>query len=437
MKPEDVRSEIGTVMLADGQQIIPDLTRSHDSYLVDARTGREYLDFFTYFATQPVAYNHPRLREPDFVQKMGEVALHNPSNSDFYTVEMAQFVKKFSETAMPEDMPHLFLIAGGTLAVENALKVAFDWKVRKNLARGKGEKGHRVIHFHKAFHGRSGYTLSLTNTADPRKHKYFAKFDWPRVSSPILRFPITDAVLADVKKLEAQAVAEIEQAVAAYPDDIAALIIEPIQGEGGDNHFRPEFFAELRRLADEHEFMLIVDEVQSGMGTTGKWWAVEHMGVKPDIIAFGKKAQVCGIIAGPRVDEVEENVFNTSSRLNSTWGGSLTDMVRATRYLEIYEEENLIENAAEVGEMLLSGLRQIASESNGLMDNVRGRGMFIAFDLPSTEERDRMQAALRDEVALLALKSGTHAIRFRPMLDLPAEVAEEALDRVNRAVNLM
>jgi L-lysine 6-transaminase len=160
---------------------------------------------------------------------------------------------------------------------------------------------------------------------------YFPRFDWPRITNPKLEFPVTQAVLERVVAEEAQAVAEIEQAVRANPDDIAALIIEPIQGEGGDNHFRPEFFRELRRLADEHDFMFIVDEVQTGLGATGKLWGVEHMGVRPDIIAFGKKTQVCGIMAGDRIDEVEDNVFVVSSRLNSTWGGSLVDMVRSQR----------------------------------------------------------------------------------------------------------
>ncbi len=240
--------------------------------------------------------------------------------------------------------------------MENALKTAFDWKVRKNLAAGKGEKGTQIIHFREAFHGRTGYTLSLTNTADPRKYMYFAKFDWPRIINPKLRFPVTEAVLQRVVAEEAQAIAEIEKAVRDNPDDIAALIIEPIQGEGGDNHFRPEFFHALRRLADEHDFMFIVDEVQTGLGATGRMWAIEHMGVKPDIIAFGKKAQVCGIIVGDRIDEVADNVFDVSSRINSTWGGNLVDMVRSQRYLEIIEAEDLVKNAQGMGELLLGGM---------------------------------------------------------------------------------
>ena len=338
---------------------------------------------------------------------------------------MAEFVETFARVARPADMPYLFFVDGGALAVENALKTAFDWKVRKNLAAGRGEKGSQIIHFQEAFHGRTGYTLSLTNTADPRKHMYYPKFDWPRVINPKLRFPITDETLAETIAAERQAVEQIKEAVRANPDDIAALIIEPIQGEGGDNHFRPEFFRELRQLADENEFLFIVDEVQTGVGTTGKMWAIEHMGVMPDIIAFGKKAQICGIIAGPRLDEVPDNVFHVSSRINSTWGGNLVDMVRSQRYLEIIEEDGLVENAAKMGQLLLDGMTQIAAQSD-LIENVRGRGMFLAFDLPDPRARDLFRGLLWEN-GLIALKSGTRSIRFRPMLDLSPETIEEAL----------
>jgi L-lysine 6-transaminase len=425
ISPRDVHAVIGRYMLADGEHLVIDLQGSHGPYLRDAATGREYLDFYAHFASQPVGHNHPKLRDPEFMQRICDVALYNPANSDIYTTYLAEFVQTFARIAMPPDMRHLFLVAGGAPAVENALKAAFDWKVRKNLAAGKGQEGSKVLHFREGFHGRSGYTLSLTNTADPRKFIYFPMFDWPRVVNPKLRVPVTGEVLAETIALEAQAVAEIEQAVTENPDDIAALIIEPIQSEGGDNHFRPEFFVELRGLADEHDFMFIVDEVQTGMGATGKMWGIEHMGVTPDIIAFGKKAQVCGIMVGPRVDEVPENVFRVSSRINSTWGGNLVDMVRGQRYLEIMAEDNLVENAAAMGKVLLDGLLEVTQGSD-LISNVRGRGTLIAFDLPDPRARDIFRGLLLEN-GLVTLKCGVRSIRFRPMLDLDSAAVEEAL----------
>lgn len=425
VNPADVHTVIGRYMLADGEHLVVDLLGSHGPYLRDAATGREYLDYYAYFASQPVGHNHPKLRTPEFLARIAEVALHNPANSDVYTTYMAEFVETFARVAMPAGMPHLFLVSGGSLAVENALKTAFDWKVRKNLAAGKGPKGTKIVHFREAFHGRSGYSLSLTNTADTRKFAYFPKFEWPRIVNPKLRFPVTPEVIAETAALEKQAIAKIRQAIHESPDEIAALIIEPIQGEGGDNHFRPEFFAELRGLADEHDFLLIADEVQTGLGTTGKMWACEHMGVQPDIIAFGKKTQVCGIIAGQRVDDVADNVFRVSSRINSTWGGSLTDMVRSQRYLEIIVEDGLVENAAAMGKALVEGLEEIAQGSD-LITNVRGRGMIIAFDLPDSRSRDIFRGLLLEN-GLVALKCGQCSIRFRPMLDLDAAAVQEGL----------
>jgi L-lysine 6-transaminase len=430
--PRDVHATLGRYLLADGEHLVVDLQGSHGAYLRDAATGREYLDFYAYFASQPVAHNHPMLREPAFMQRIGEVAIHNPANSDVYTTAMAEFVDTFARVAMPAGMNHLFLVSGGTLAVENALKAAFDWKVRKNLAAGKGEVGQGVLHFREAFHGRGGYTLSLTNTADPRKHMYFPKFAWPRLPNPKLRFPVTDEVVAEVMEVEAEALARAKAAVHADPNGIACLIVEPIQGEGGDNHFRPEFLRALRQLADENDFLFVVDEVQSGMGATGKMWAIEHAGVQPDIIAFGKKAQVCGIIAGARLDEVEENVFRVSSRINSTWGGNLVDMVRGQRYLEIIEAENLLENAAIRGQMLLEGLQRLA-EGSDLIDNVRGRGMILAFDMPNGIARDVFRGLLLEN-GMVALKCGERSIRFRPMLDLDASAVEEGLEIVERSL---
>ena len=443
MKPVDVHKIISQNMLADGYSIVFDLERSHDTYFVDEITGREYLDFFTFIASNAVGYNHPKLKDPAFLEKLTLSAIHKPANSDIYTTLMAEFVGKFSQVVMPDSMPHLFLVSGGALAVENALKTSFDWKVQKNLDQIKqiGEPvggflhglGSKVIHFKEAFHGRSGYTLSLTNTSDPRKHTYFPKFDWPRIINPKLSFPISDQVLEKVKKIEEIALTQIEMAVNQYQGDIAALILEPIQGEGGDNHFRPEFLQTLRKLADKHEFLLIFDEIQTGLGITGKMWAAEHYSVEPDIIVFGKKTHVCGIIAGKRIDEVKNNVFVESSRINSTFGGNLVDMVRCTRILEIIEEENLIENTARGGEKMLDGLDAIAAESKDLVNNVRGKGLMIAFDLPDQEIRNTMLDTMFDN-GLLAIKSGDRSIRFRGMLDTPEEAIDKALEIVAQSV---
>jgi len=429
----NVHATIGKYMLADGMDQVIDLKKSHGSWLVDARDGKEYLDLFSMFASMPVGYNHPTLLENR--ERIAAAALNKITNSDIYSMEMAEFVDTVGRVAQPDYLPYSFYVEGGALGVENALKTAFDWKVRKNLAAGKGEKGSKVIHFTECFHGRTGYTMSLTDSPDPRKTLYFPQFDWPRIDNPKLHFPLTDESLEQVLKAEATAINQIKSAVAENPDEIAALIIEPIQGEGGDNHFRGEFLQELRALADEHEFMLIYDEVQTGVGVTGKMWAHQlfNSSARPDIIAFGKKMQICGIFAGERVDEVENNVFHESSRLNSTWGGNVVDMVRITLYLEIIAAENLVDQAATNGDYLVAKLHDIQADFDGLVSNVRGRGLFAAFDLPDGTARDNLADLIIAEGALI-LGSGKKAIRFRPHLNITREEIDLADDIIRRAI---
>jgi len=429
----NVHATIGKHMLADGMDQVIDLKKSHGSWLVDARDGKPYLDLFSMFSSMPVGYNHPTLLENR--ERIAAAALNKITNSDIYSTQMAEFVDTVGRIAQPDYLPYSFYVEGGALGVENALKTAFDWKVRKNLAAGKGEKGSKIIHFTECFHGRTGYTMSLTDSPDPRKTLYFPQFDWPRIDNPKLHFPLTDESLEQVLKAEATAINQIKSAVAENPDEIAALIIEPIQGEGGDNHFRGEFLQELRALADEHEFMLIYDEVQTGVGLTGKMWAHQlfNSSARPDIIAFGKKMQICGIFAGERVDEVENNVFHESSRLNSTWGGNVVDMVRITLYMEIIAAENLVDQAATNGDYLVAKLHDIQADFDGLVSNVRGRGLFAAFDLPDGTARDNLADLIIAEGALI-LGSGKKAIRFRPHLNITREEIDLADDIIRRAI---
>jgi L-lysine 6-transaminase len=432
--PQQVIPTLRNFILADGFHVIIDLEKSHGSFMHDAATGKEILDFYSYFASLPIGHNHPRLAEDeDFQRELRLAAMANPANSDIYSTTYAGFVQTFAQIAKPEAFKYLFFVAGGALAVENALKTAFDWKVRRNRAAGRGDLGSKILHFREAFHGRSGYTMSLTNT-DPVKTEAYPKFDWPRVVNPKLEFPVTPTGLARVIEVENQAVREIEAAFRNHPHDIAAIIIEPIQGEGGDNHFRGAFLHKLREIADKNEALLIFDEVQTGLGITGKFWAFEHFDVTPDIVAFGKKTQVCGIMVTDRIDNVPDNVFHTPSRINSTWGGNLVDMVRGAKYLEVIRDEDLVANAAARGEELLDGLQRLCT-SYPAITNVRGRGLFTAFTLPTSKERDAVRQSCWD-LGLACLSSGPTSIRFRPCLTVSSSEISKALRILDQALGL-
>ena len=431
ISPADVRAVLARNILADGLDLVLDIDRSQGSYLVDARTGRGYLDMFTFFASSALGMNHPGLADDDeFRAELAAAALNKPSNSDVYSVPMARFVDTFARVLGDPALPHLFFVDGGALAVENALKVAFDWKSRFNEARGLDPAlGTKVLHLRGAFHGRSGYTMSLTNT-DPTKVARFPKFDWPRIDAPFLRPG------ANMDAVEAEAISQARAAFEAAPHDIACFIAEPIQGEGGDRHFRPQFFAAMRELCDEFDALLIFDEVQTGCGITGTAWAYQQLGVPPDVVAFGKKTQVCGVMAGGRVDEVADNVFAVSSRINSTWGGNLVDMVRSRRILEVIEADGLFARAAENGRYLLDRLEELAVEFPGLVRDPRGRGLMCAFSMPTPEQRDALIAGLWD-CGVIMLGSGPDSVRFRPALTVSRDEIDAAIDAVRAVLRTM
>ncbi|OBH76389.1 L-lysine 6-transaminase [Mycobacterium mantenii] len=433
-EPDRVHEVLARSILVDGFDFVLDLARSTGSYLYDARDGRRYLDMFTFFASSALGMNHPALAgDEDFRAELAQAALNKPSNSDVYSVAMAGFVETFARVLGDPALPHLFFVDGGALAVENALKVAFDWKSRRNEARGIDPAlGTRVLHLRGAFHGRSGYTLSLTNTK-PVTVARFPKFDWPRIAAPFIRPGLDGAGMAAA---EAESLRQARAAFESHPHDIACFIAEPIQGEGGDRHFRPEFFAAMRALCDEYDALLIFDEVQTGCGLTGTPWAYQQLGVQPDAVAFGKKTQVCGVMAGRRVDEVTDNVFAVSSRVNSTWGGNLADMVRARRILEVIEAEGLFDHAAEQGAYLRARLEELAGEFPGVVLDPRGRGLMCAFSLPTAADRDELIRRLWRR-AVIVLPSGHDGVRFRPALSVSRAEIDAALQAIRAALRDM
>lgn len=425
-----VHERLAKHILADGYPIVMDMDKSHGSYVVD-ENGIEYLDLFSMFASTAIGYNHPHLMSK--IDFLGRNAVNKPAMSDIYTKDYADLIDTFERVAMPKELQYLFFISGGTLAVENALKTAFDWKTRLNFSKGIEKEASDVIHFKQAFHGRSGYTLSLTNTKDPRKYEYFPKFDWPRIENPKRIYPVTEDNLCKVVEAEKRAIEQIENALETCKNKVACIIIEPIQGEGGDNYFRKEFFHKLREICDREEILLIFDEVQTGMGMTGKMWAFQHYDVIPDVISFGKKTQVCGILANKeKLDQIPNNVFKESSRINSTFGGNYIDMLRFKLILEVIEQEKLVENAAEKGKYILSKLNEIAKETKKI-HSVRGLGLFIAFDFSSDLDRSEFIKTCFEN-HMIILPCGENSVRMRPHLNISEEDTNKAIEIIKLAL---
>jgi L-lysine 6-transaminase len=436
VSPERVHEVLGQHVLADGFKLVYDTSASHGSWIVDARSGQEYLDLYTFFASAPLGSSPRGLADdPQFMALLAEVAANKPANPDIYTTHYARFAQTFARVLGDPALPNLFFVEGGALAVENALKTAFDWKSRHNEAQGRpASLGTRVLHLTRAFHGRSGYTLSLTNT-EPAKTDRFPKFSWPRIDVPAVRFP-QERHLEEIRQAEQRALAQAQAAFDAHPHDIACFIAEPIQGEGGDNHMRPEFLQAMQRLCRDRDALFVLDEVQTGVGLTGTPWAYQQLGLEPDVVAFAKKVQLGGVMAGRRVDEIAGNVFRVPGRISSTWGGGLADMVRSTRLLEIIERDGLFDRAAKTGAWLLGELRALGERHAGVVSNVRGRGLMCALDLPARAARDSALGLLREQRVIM-LPCGERSIRFRPALDITEHELEfglNALDRVLAAL---
>ena len=430
---QNVHESLNRWILADGYPLVLDFEKSQGVNLHDSRSGKNFVDFFGCFGSTPIGWNHPALMDQGWLRSLDHVIANRPANSDLYTVEMADYVARMGEVAVPEGYSHMFFIDGGALAVENALKVAFDWKVRRNRAKGvDADVGTKILHFEKAFHGRSGYTLSLTNTL-PDKVDFFPKFeDWPRVAAPAVTFPLEGEGLREHIAAEEACFAAIDGAFAKHGDDIAAILIETMQCEGGDRHFRAEFMQGLQARCEKYDCLFICDEVQTGYFGSGKPWMFEHYGIRPDIFAFGKKSQQCGIMAGPRIDEVPDNCFEKSSRINSTWGGNLVDMVRATRILEVVRDEDLCANAGNQGAYWLENMRSMA-QSFDMVENVRGVGLLMAFDLPDGDGRDATLQSMYDH-GLLGLGSGDRTVRFRPHLAITSGDVDKVLELTEKAL---
>lgn len=433
-------------------EVAPDIWNSRGSYLKDV-SGEEYLDFNGFFASSPVRFDHPDLREKSFIEKISHAAIYRPTLSDFWTTEFAEFVETFRNIAAPPYMHHFFFIDGGALAVENALKAAFDWKVRLNLLKGKIKRdpqeekrplGTKVIHFENSFHGRSGYTMSITHTCDPRKYKYFPKFDWFRVDPPVLAFDNQGKVnnKNEVANDLEIAVLTLKSIMKKNSADIAAVIIEPIQCEGGDRYLPENFFNHLRQLTEENDILLIYDEIQTGFGTSGTMWAHEKFGqdALPDMITFSKKAQTGGVMANhQKLSRIKENVFGqeeeSKSRLNSTWGGNIVDMIRCAEYLKIIKKENLLNNAKKMGDYLLKSIQNLCQENEQLLGNPRGRGLLVGFDVIDGKHTHGELCTLFKKEHLLTLNCGKKTVRLRPHLDITKEEIDDGLERMRKVLS--
>lgn len=355
--------------------------------------GNTFLDFASQVGSITLGYNNPELK-----QVIAQYSKYHPvkyAGQDFAVKEHLDFIEELI-TITPKGMNAAFLINSGAEAVENCLKIA----LRKQKYAKFG------ISFEGAFHGRTLGALSCTNSKAVHK-KHF-------LSIPMKRLPFNESALEGLQRI-------IEQE--AHPSEIGFIIIEPIQGEGGYNIASEGLIKGLRKFTKEHDIPFIADEVQTGMGRTGKWWALQHYNITPDIMASAKALQVGAAIANRKL-------FPEEGAISSTWGGGhILDLAVGLETIRIIKRKKLLGYIQKMGLYLVKRLIEL-QEKNPKIKNARGKGLMVAFDMPSKQEKDSfIKECLKK--GLVMLGCGKSTVRLIP----PYIVSEEEIDKAISIIN--
>jgi len=380
--------------------------------------GRRYIDFMAGIAVLNVGHRHPRVVEAvkEQIDKFWHICL-----ADFYYPQAIELAEKLRDIAPLNGRSRVFLSNSGTEAVEAAIKLAM-YKTGRS----------RFIGFFGAFHGRTLGSLSFTASKSVQRANYVSgvkvyHLPYPNAYRPIL-------VQQEGESYGDTVIDYLEEMVfrtTLAPEDVAAIMVEPIQGEGGYIVPAPGFFTRLREVCDKYGILLIVDEIQSGVGRTGKWWAIEHEDVQPDIVCFAKGVgsgmPIGGILAPESIMDWKPGSHG------STFGGNPIAAVSALTTLQVIEEENLLARAAETGRFIMDALVEMEGRHPSLGD-VRGRGLMVGMEFVRDRQTKERAVDLRDHViqhafehGLLVIPCGTNSIRMTPPLNIPHHLVEEGL----------
>lgn len=421
-----------------------DYERSRGNYLVDV-DGNRFLDIYGQIASLPIGYNHPAILDAMSDRKNLPLLAQRPCLGVFPPGDWVDRIANTLQKVAPEGLTDVNTLMCGSCSNENAFKAVFIWyqtKQRGGLPPSQHDLDSSMLHqepgtpdlgilsFNGGFHGRLMGCLSTTHSKAIHKVDIPA-FDWPTASFPKTKYPLEQHAAENAAE-EARCLAEVEtllqQSGKNNTSTIAGMIIEPIQAEGGDNHASPAFFRSLRDLASKYGVAFIVDEVQTGGGSTGKFWAHEHWGLEnpPDVVTFSKKMQTGGYFAK------EEFRLKEGYRIFNTWMGDPTKMIALEAVLDVVEKDQLLENVVITGDYLKSGLSQLATDFPALISNVRGQGTYLALDLPTPALRDAFVGELK-KLGVASGGCGSQSVRFRPALVFQPKHAKECLDKMRIA----
>ena len=439
-----LKQELDAVQQTSTVHFFVDYAASRGNYLVDV-DGNRYLDLLGQIASLPIGYNHPAILSA--MSEPANLALlaQRPCLGLLPPKDWTERIRSSLMTIAPTGLSEANTMMCGSCSNENAFKAAFIWyqtRQRGGLPPGDmdletcmknqspGSPDLSVLSFNGGFHGRLMGCMSATHSKAIHKVDIPA-LDWPVVDFPRLKYPLEENMFENQKE-EARCLALVDEAITdslVSNKPVAAIIVEPIQSEGGDNHASPDFFRKLRKIAEERGVAFIVDEVQTGGGSTGTFWAHEKWGLEnpPDIVTFSKKLQTGGYYTKPEFRPKE------GYRIFNTWMGDPSKMIQLQAYLDAMENEHMLENTNITGRYLLNGLNELQNQFPHLLSRVRGVGTFCAFDLPTASSRDALVGLLRNSGVECA-GSGEVTLRLRPALIFQPKHAAEFLDILEHCI---
>jgi 4-aminobutyrate aminotransferase / (S)-3-amino-2-methylpropionate transaminase len=438
-KSEALRARHQRFQDARTVHLYQDSRKSLGNFLVDV-DGNVLLDVYGHIAAVPIGYNHPALMDAWKSGAFDWAAGFRPALGIMPPPEWVEIVEKIGAVA-PAGLPRLVTVTTGSEAVENAFKAAFIAFMRRRRGGASwseddarlcmtnaqpGVNSLKILSFEGGFHGRSLGALSATRSKAIHKLDVPA-FAWPVVPFPAAKFPLNENVHEN-SQLEAACLQAVGEALDADPD-IAALIVEPIQGEGGDRHASPAFFRALRELLSARGVYFIVDEVQTGAGATGTFWAHEAWGLSdpPDFVTFSKKMQIGGFFYR------EEHAVPETYRIFNTYLGDPLRGAQLAVILDVIAKDGLVAHTKRTGDKLLAGLLELQSRYSDVLSQARGVGTHCAIDVKDTATRDAIIGRVRQK-GLEAGGSGDRSIRFRPPLVFGSRHVSLALELLDAAV---
>ncbi len=406
--------ELRTYVIAEPYPFALNLAKGQGMWL-ETVDGQRLFDWAGYYGSKLIGHNHPGLYQPAYLQRLGVAANNKVANPDFLTPECLAYYRMLHRVA-PEIMRNknleVYVVNSGAEAVENMMKYLIAKFNQKQMAKGQMSPNRRFMYFDKAFHGRTVFALGVTQTIDPVATKDFLGLG--SSGNIKLPFPSFDSGVTTAENLAnaERSLHQVESALSLMAGEIVGIIVEPIQGAGGQRVALPEFFRGLSQLSHDYGVYLGFDEVQTGLGATGRMFGIDHFDLPfpPLALATGKKFGNGVVYMYEPLDDI--------GVLDSTWGGSLADMVRVVREMEIVEEEGLIAAAATNGFYLAAGLQRLVDRFNPEMRNVRGLGLYQGFSLNTPEQKATLLRVAREQFGLLLLGAGNRSIRTRPNLSV-------------------